>query len=90
MRRYGSVRGKPAPTPHWSDRLKPGAPWAELNTQISVDPDLWARERGIPPERVRQEFARLVEEIREEAIRRAIAAHATLSPETVTPSLDRN
>jgi hypothetical protein len=72
-------------SPHWSDRLKPGAPWAELNMHISIDPELWARERGIPPERVEEEFSQLVERIKDEAIGLAIEAKATLSPELRGP-----
>jgi hypothetical protein len=68
------------PPPHWADHLKPGAPWVDLYFQISIDPEVWARERGIPPERVNEEFCKLVEEIKMEAVDRGIGAHASVQP----------
>jgi hypothetical protein len=75
----------PPPPSHWSDYLKPGAPWLELNFQISIDPEMWARERGIPPARVNEEFCKLVEEIKMEAVGRGIGSLASVQPELRGP-----
>ncbi|MCW2641098.1 MAG: hypothetical protein JWP76_3404 [Dactylosporangium sp.] len=88
VRRYADYTPRvppPPPPSHWSDRLKPDAPWVELNFQISIDPEMWARERGIPPERINAEFCKLVDEIKEEAVGRGIGALATVSPELRGP-----
>lgn len=78
----GQDTARPA---HWSDGLKPGALWFDLNMQISIDPEQWARECGIPPERAAEEFSKFVEEIKDEAIGRAVRARVTLSPELRGP-----
>lgn len=90
MGRYATFRpGRDTARPaHWSDGLKPGTLWADLNLQISVDPEQWAHERGIPLDQAREAFEAFVEEIKQETMFKAMGGRVAWGAEQRTGQRD--
>lgn len=90
MGRYATHRagGGTARPAHWSDDLNSGTLWADLNVQVSVSPEQWAQERGIPLDRAREAFEAFIEEVKQETMLKAMGAKVAWGAEQRTGQRD--
>jgi hypothetical protein len=73
------------PVSHWSQEVLPGHLWGSVSLRITADPEEWAAANGIPLEQARASFGAFIEDIKNEATMKILAAGGGWSAETQGP-----